>query len=407
MPKELWLFTQEFPYGAGETFLENELPVLVEGFSRIRLFPMFSGGTPRPLPPGVMVEDVFNRMEAFRPITAWRLLLNLPKAWKVYRSGRTSAPSKAVFLKHRKEYFSQLRQAMERERLFHKRKGASYDAASVVLYSFWTADWATVLGFWKLRDSSVKFVSRMMGFDLFDHRAVEGWHRFQAFHVRMVEHVYVNGNAGLRHIQKRFPQLKDRFSLSYLATSDHGTVAWEPASALRIVSCSNLVELKRVHLIAEALHHVNGPVQWDHFGDGPELGRIMDVVKTLPPTAQVNLHGRIPNAEVISWYKRHPVDVFVHASRTEGLPVAIQEAASFGIPLVAADAGGVAEVVTPESGILLPNQLTGAELGDVLGKFKGSTWYAPEARHRVRAFWQGKFEARMVYGDLMQKLLRQ
>lgn len=407
MPKELWLFTQEFPYGAGETFLENELPVLVEGFSRIRLFPLFTGGTPRPLPPGVAVEDVFNRNEVYRPIAPWRLLLNLPKAWKVYRSGRNSAPSKAVFLKHRKEYISQLRQAMERERLFHKRKGASYAPGSVVLYSFWTADWATVLGFWKLRNSSVKFVSRMLGFDLFDHRAVDGWHRFQEFHVRMVEHVYVNGNAGLQHIQERFPRFKGRFSLSYLATSDHGTAAWEPTSTLRIASCSNLVELKRVHLIAEALHHIKGPVQWNHFGDGPELGHIMDVVKTLPPTVCVNFHGRIPNTEVIAWYKQHPVDVFVHASRTEGLPVAIQEAASFGIPLVAADAGGVAEVVTSESGILLPNQLTGAELGEVLRKFKESAWYTPDGRRRVRAFWKGKFEARMVYGDLLQKLLKQ
>ena len=406
MHKELWLFTQDFPYGKGEAFLENELPVLASGFEKIRVFPLFHQGDARPVPKGVEVVRAFTREEAFRPLAAWRVPLSPFRFLKVLGMGRRTAPGRGVFRKHRAEFLSQLRQAMERERLFHLRMAGNYDPERVRLYSFWTADWATVLGLWKLRNPRVRFVSRMMGFDMYDHRAPDKWQRFQLFHVRQAEHVYVIAEAGLRHMQQRFPAQGKKFSLNYLATTDHGLAPWAPAEVLRIASCSNLVELKRVPLIAGSLRHVQGPVQWTHFGDGPERAAVEQAVAGLPGHVQVEFMGSRPNSEVIAWYKSNPVDVFVHASRTEGgAPVALQEAASFGIPLIAADAGGVREVATPESGQLLPNDLTPAMLGAALGGFKRSPWYTQEARGRVRAFWASRFEASRVYRDLLKELL--
>jgi hypothetical protein len=37
--KNLFLFTSSFPYGKGETFLENELPYLVENFKDVMIIP--------------------------------------------------------------------------------------------------------------------------------------------------------------------------------------------------------------------------------------------------------------------------------------------------------------------------------------------------------------------------------
>lgn len=403
--KELWLFTQNFPFGHGEAFLENELPALVRNFAKVRLFPLFAQGTARPLPQGVEVERSFSTEEAFRPMALWRLLLKWPRALKLLRSGKRAAPSPEVYRKHKAEFRSQVRQALERERLFHRRMAGPYDPQRVRLYSYWTADWATVLGLWKLRDPRVRFMSRMMGFDMYDHRAPDGWQRFQQFHLGQVERVFVIARAGLEHMQGRFPQHAGKFRLSYLATTDHGPGPWAPAGALRIASCSNLVGLKRVPLIAQALRHVQGPVQWTHFGDGPERSAVEQAVAALPGNVQVELMGSRANSDVIAWYKSHPVDVFVHASRTEGgAPVALQEAASFGIPLIGADAGGVREVVTGQSGILLPNDLTPDMLGAALDGFRGSTWYGPEARQQVRTFWAARFEAGQVYGDLLDQL---
>src|SRR5690606_4324511 len=149
-------------------------------------------------------------------------------------------------------------------------------------------------------------------------RAVDGWPRFQHFQLTQVERIYIASQAGMDYMATQFPQYRDRFTLAYVATTDNGPGPWSPADVLRVVSCSNLVELKRVPLIAEALRHVQGSVRWTHFGDGPEREAVDRVVSSLPSHVQVQLMGSRPNSEVIAWYKANPVDVFVHASRTEG-----------------------------------------------------------------------------------------
>ncbi len=404
--KELWLFTIRFPFGHGEAFLENELPILAEGFKRVRLFPLLPIGEQRPLPAGVEVERLYSEKEVNRSMAWWRILADLPRVLKVWLQARRSAPSAEVFSQYRSRFLSQFRQGLERERLLRARMAAQYDPERVRLYSYWTSDWATVLGLWKLHDPRVRFVSRMMGFDMFDHRAPGHWQRFQAFHVQQVDHIFVIAKAGLSHMQERFPAFRNKFSISYLATMDNGIGPWAPADELRIVSCSNFVELKRVPLIAEALRNLTGPVRWTHFGEGPERARVEAVVMTLPANIRVELMGSRPNREVIAWYRTNPVDVFVHASYTEGgAPVALQEAASFGIPLVAADAGGVHEIVHEATGILLPNALTAELLRETLERFRSSGWYDASARDRVRTFWASKFKATEVYGGLLKQLM--
>ncbi|MFZ1665799.1 MAG: hypothetical protein WAU08_10395, partial [Flavobacteriales bacterium] len=66
MEKELWLFTVYYPFGQGEAFLENELPILAEGFQRVKLFPLLVSGAPRPLPPNVEVVQLFSPEEVYR-----------------------------------------------------------------------------------------------------------------------------------------------------------------------------------------------------------------------------------------------------------------------------------------------------------------------------------------------------
>ncbi len=405
MNKELWLFTIRFPFGNGESFLENELPVLARGFSKVRVFPLMPEGAQRSVPANVEVVRIFGD-DAFRTVSPLRVLSDLRSWNEVMRVSKMSAPSEAVFSKHRRTLMSSLRQAMYREGMLSARMASSYDPRKVTLYSYWTSDWATVLGLWKLHDPQVRFVSRMMGFDMFDHRAADDWQMLQAFHIKQVDRVFTISKAGLDHISARFPEAAEKFSISHLATNDHGRGPWLPAEELRIVSCANLIPLKRVHVIADALKNLDTPVRWTHFGDGVERARIEAIVKTLPPNVSVELKGNVPNAEIIAWYKANATDVFVHASETEGgAPVALQEAASFGIPLIAADAGGVHEIVTSRTGELLPHAITSEILAEKLRTFKATRWYTIAARKEVRAFWAANFNAEEVHGKLLNELL--
>lgn len=405
MDKELWLFTMKFPYGLGESYLETELPIVAEAYDRVRIFPLEANGPARPLPAHAEVHHLLPGPLMYTPLPPLRVLAILPRFLRAWHAVVRTAPSRNLAAKRRRELLSILRQTFNRQRLLAKAWGKQYHPGRVTLYSYWTSDWASVLACWKLADRDVRFVSRMHGFDLYAERAEDGWPMLQAFQVEQAERILVASQAGLDDVLSRYPAMAHKFKLARLATLDHGAGPWAPSATLRVVSCSNLVELKRVPLIAEALGHVQGPVQWTHFGDGPERGAVEAAVKGLPGNISVELMGNRPNSEVIGWYRSRPADVFVHASSTEGgAPVAMQEAASFGIPLVAADAGGVREVVTAQSGILLPHAVLPQELGRVLNGFRQSPWYATGARAQVRAFWESRFNARTVYGTLAREL---
>lgn len=405
MPKELWLFTVSYPYGTNEAFLTNELPVLAKRFDRIVLFPLLGKGEANPLPPNVEVRHILK--DPYRAASVGEMLGHVGAFWKLLGTTLASAPSFGALRRRWPDLRSRSRQSLARAITLKKELGATYDPKRVVLYSFWTADWATALGLWKCMDPRVRFRSRMMGFDMYAHRAKEGWQMFQRFQVQQAEGLHPISGDGLGHMVKAHPEHAGKFALSYLATADRGSAPWGPAPVLRVVSCSNLVELKRVHLIAEALCKCKVPIEWTHFGDGPERARVEAVLSKAPANVKATLMGSRPNAEVIAWYQQNPVDVFIHLSRTEGgAPVALQEAASFGIPLIGADAGGVKEVVGEGTGMLLPNAVDVAEVSRLLDGWKDGAWYTDQARAGVRAAWRERFDAEVVYNAFADMLLK-
>jgi glycosyltransferase involved in cell wall biosynthesis len=330
--------------------------------------------------------------------------LDLPRFLRTWTITRRSAPHRSVFKARRREALSVIRCAFTREGILRRHMGALHRPEDTVLYSYWASDWATVLGLWKLRDGKVHFTARMHNFDLFAYRSPLGWPMLQAFHIRQADHLLVVTQAGVDDHLQSYPKNRADIHLSRLGTTDHGIGPCSTAEGLRIASCSNLIPLKRVHLLAEALRTVAGPVHWTHFGDGPERPRLEALIAGLPAHIHVDLRGSVPNAEVMAWYKANLVDVFVHGSESEGLPVALMEATSFGIPLIAADAGGVREIATAETGVLLPHDVTSVMLAKVLNGFRTSGWYDAEARSGVRAFWASNFEAKEVYARLLEEL---
>jgi glycosyltransferase involved in cell wall biosynthesis len=150
-----------------------------------------------------------------------------------------------------------------------------------------------------------------------------------------------------------------RLMLSRLGTEAPPSMARASTDGvLRIVSASFVTPVKRVPRIAQtvlafAACHPKQQIEWTHFGDGPQLDSVRQLLLNAPANLTTHLPGRVPNAAVMAHYESQAVDVFLLLSESEGLPVSIQEAASVGVPIIATDVGGVRELVGGDNGVLL------------------------------------------------------
>jgi glycosyltransferase involved in cell wall biosynthesis len=88
------------------------------------------------------------------------------------------------------------------------------------------------------------------------------------------------------------------------------------------------------------------------IGDGPEHISLRRQAMKLRLAERVSWHGRVANAE--RYFAAF--DTFVLSSRTEGTPMVLFEAMAAGVPVIATSVGGVPDVLTPGTGLLVPSE---------------------------------------------------
>lgn len=403
--QELWLFTQSFPCGHGEAFLENELPVLAARFKKVRCFPMHSVPGIRPLPSNVQVEHLLQ--DPYARATPAQLLRHAGAAGRLLISLWQDVGTVMFSKRWRGELQSMMRGHIFRLAVLERMLMPRYDLRRVVLYSYWTHEWATLLALLHAQRSDVRFISRAHGFDLYEHRHDLGAIPFRTLQLQAVEKIFCVSQAGLEHVKAAHPAQVAKFELSRLGTRDHGLSRPSGSGTLQLASCAHVAPVKRVPMIAQALARVKQPLHWTHFGDGPEMPLLQELATQLPPHVTVDLKGAADNAAIMRWYQNNPVDVFVLTSELEGgVAVALQEAASFGIPLIATDSGGVRDIMNERTGILLAKEASADELAKVIDGFRQSPMATAEFRAGVRAFWEENFRAEVTFNRFCDRLLQ-
>lgn len=88
-------------------------------------------------------------------------------------------------------------------------------------------------------------------------------------------------------------------------------------------------------------------------GDGPQLSAYRRLADGLGVGDRVEFTGSIPHSSVPRFLQC--LDVYAAFSRSESFGVAVIEASACGLPVIVSDAGGLAEVVSPEeTGLIIP-----------------------------------------------------
>jgi len=155
-----------------------------------------------------------------------------------------------------------------------------------------------------------------------------------------------------------------------------------PPDAVVLLSVGSLIERKGYDLLLTAsAPHLGSAAGAPRFllvvGEGSELGSLQARTETLGVSDFVRFLGlRNDVPDLLA-----DADLFVLASRAEGLTLAVVEAMAAGLPVVVTDVGGHKEVVGPATGwIVPPNDATalGLALGEALADL-------PEARRRGAA----------------------
>ncbi len=348
--KHLIFFTSQFPFGHAETFIENELSFLAGAFDRIFIVTNnISDNASRPVPEKIKIIRVSSAV---------------PLRYKLSAAAHFFTP----VIQKEKNFIKRLKLPLNRPVISAMLGGyaqAIYTAdligdimaqndllaASTVLYSYWMSNIAAGIALYKLKNPEVKAVCRAHGWDVYFERHTPPYLPLRGFILSALDYCCCISENGKEYFEKLFPgQTKNNILVSRLGTFNKtGKVSYGNTGKLVLVSCSNIIPLKRIHLIIEAIASIeNIQIDWTHFGSGSLEQEIRAAAKQkLSSRANISFRfaGQINNAVLLDYYASNNIDLFINLSETEGLPVSFMEAGSFGIPVIATNVGGVSEII--------------------------------------------------------------
>jgi glycosyltransferase involved in cell wall biosynthesis len=398
---QLNLFTNRYPLNGGETFLETEMKFLLPEFDQINIYPADVSGDCPKLDPKINVVTSF----LHKPKSLRTLLIKYPLIiFKWWLHEWIHSP-------HRMKYISQWSYNWNRfiglisraDQLLNAER--EKNSSSNIYYSYWFNEWATVLALAKDMGLKGKFVTRVHGYDFDEHQQPRAYHPFRYAEWKKFDAIVQISHYGMQYQLKQFPKAGHLF-LSRLGVLDNGINPIPASSKYHIVSCSGFVKLKRIPLLAEILKNLNVDFHWTHIGGGPGMEETMKEVLEILPSSSFTFLGQKENQEIIEYYSKNAVDLFINSSNLEGLPVSLMEAISFGIPIAGFDICGIPEIVNGHTGVLLKESNSPAVAANQLKDLLLNQSRNVQFRNGVRHYWQENFNAQVNYPMFINQFLK-
>lgn len=397
----LLILTQKFPFESGEEFLVPELRRLADEFDRIILVPtaVRDYSHPRQAPTNVLIYPIHNP-ETFSDIF-FSLFKKLPEfvqiLWQQLGFSRLNMTLLKYWFYHI-PFAIQIRD--ELESFLNKER-------SLVFYSYWVDTNAFALSLLKTKYPHVKFVVRTHGGDLYDERSPTGQIAFRKSIYESAAAIWPISTHGKAYIGRNFPDYQKKVKLARLGVEDFGIGPLSTEDpTFQIVSCSSIIPIKRIDLIARVMLKSENPIRWIHFGgEKSQFDEILKIIGNGRLGLEVIWMGKVSNEVLMDFYSTQFVDTLINLSASEGIPVSMMEAISFGIPVFANEVGGIAELVVEDSGCLIEDGQGLPALAKHLDRWldSGKTREV-EFRRGVRRFWEMNFKAEVNHSGFFEKL---
>ena len=402
----LIFITSSFPYGNGETFIESEINQLFNLFDKVIIVSHDTlSKEKRNIPKNISIVreryslTLFEKIIALKCVFSRKFLNELAIIKSTY--------NKKVRLGILKTMILSLYNAERLQSVYDKFIN-QYNVENVFCYSYWCNDSALSLSLLNKKDRNIKTFCRIHGWDVYFEASKYNYLPFRQFIAANCDTIFAISKAGKTYAIDKWGAKSDQIQVSRLGISNNYKIDLKKnEKPIHIVSCSNIIPLKRLHLIAGALKQIkNVKLKWTHFGDGSERDVLESLIKTIPKSIEIILKGRVTNNEIYSFYNLEFPHLFINVSASEGIPVSIMEAMSFGIPVIATNVGGVSEIVNNENGYLLDSHTSAEKVAEKITEFYNLSIEKKNIKRKA-AFdtWNDKYNATKNYTQFVVDIL--
>lgn len=406
--KYLILLDRKFPFKSGEAFLENEIDEISSSFDKVIIIP----------------TDASKKDKTTRNIRSNNVMVSVYENLDFKKRKYLYAISSITKLKNsNKKFSSKFDEAFYNTAVnsqFNKIKKKLNDIEftekdTIYIYSYWlyiTAGVAVkIKEYFQNKNIKCKAFSRAHRFDIYEENRKNGYLPAREHLLNNLDYIYACSDNGTNYLKEKYPKFSKKINTAYLGTYDRGLGKKSTDNIFRIVSCSRVSDVKRINFIIESLALLDKckfKILWTHIGGGELLTEMKKLASNKLKNIEFKFIGAISNTEVYDYYLSNPVDLFINVSSSEGLPVSIMEATSFGIPVLATDVGGTSEIVKDsESGYLLKENFEPEELREKIEniitmdeiKYK-------ELRNSTRKLWEDKYQAKENYKKFVKDILK-
>ena len=399
------LITANFPFSPGEEFILNEIPYW-DQCKTVELTILPTGTTPtlRDLPPSIKLDHSLEKSFSIR--SKLRSLAELFFSATFYRELFEARVSTLRWSLSSTINYLSLRRILNRYL-------RTQDLTNTVIYTYWHAEASYALQSLK-KKHSFKLVTRIHGYDLYQHRRPGSHMPLKSQFTHHLDVIHTIANHAGPYLEKTYGFDKRLITISRLGVPALGICTAPTSSGLyNIVSCANLIPVKRIDKLIAALALLpkkltNGPlkVTWTHIGAGTLREELETLArKTLGEIEGVDFcfTGLLSNAEIFAFYRDTPIDIFVNTSESEGVPVSIMEALSCSIPAIAPNVGGIKEMVQSDhNGSLLTSNPDPDEISDALARV--SLYKHPKTRENAYAVFEKNYDASINYPLFIQEI---
>jgi len=281
-----------------------------------------------------------------------------------------------------------------------------------IIYTYWYYNESLGALLYKKLNNKIKCITRAHGYDV---HLFENKYNYQPYKIWMDKNIDKIFFAS-QYLCDYYKKIFAKSGLNKYITMPLGIINNSDICKIKknndvfiLLSCSYIVPRKRINLIIEALSYINDiNIHWIHIGNDPDTDNILSIADELLKTKNnisYDFKGLMSSEQIMQFYNENYIDFFISTTEAEGgRPVSINEAMSFGIPIIATNTGGIPELIE-NIGILIDVNCKAIEISESIINFYNLFDDTKlSIRHKTRLFWENNCNAESNYPKFINEI---